>query len=199
MGIFRRRHGGRDPSHRDESAQPPASTEPVPGLPMFDDGARAARFSALARQVFAEHGMECSYHDGYLKGADGRSYGLTNVALLAAHGPEREWKGLLDQHVSGIVAAHATPRQREMREVRDRLYLRLWPADDLPTRPHAAEPLGVGPDVAMVGLASIDHPEHVETLTGARDIELLGGWEGVRAAALSNLSRLRAEEVVAAR
>lgn len=159
---------------------------------MFDDGERASRFAALARQVFAEHGLECTYDDGFLRGADGRSYGLTNVAQAAASGSERSWRGLLHQHVSTIVAADAIPRVRELEAVRDRLYLRLWPNDDLPARPAAAEPLGAG----LVGLAAIDHPEHVETLTGATDIELLGGWPGIRDAALANLRRLRADDIV---
>jgi len=159
---------------------------------MFSSGVQAARFAALARLVFAEHGLECTYDDGYLRGTDGRSYGLTNVALLAVQSPERRWKGLLDQHAEGIVAAHATPKQRELAAVRSRLYLRLWATADLPMRPDAAEPLGDG----LVGMASIDHPEHVETLAGAHDIELLGGWAGIREAALGNLAKLRADDVV---
>ncbi|RLV50508.1 hypothetical protein D9V37_00490 [Nocardioides mangrovicus] len=163
---------------------------------MFPDGARAARFASLAMRVFAEHGIECSYDDGFLRGSDGRSYGLTNVALVAAAGTDRHWRELLEQHVGGIVAAHATPRQRDLEAVGDRLYLRLWAAADLPHRPDGVngfgEPLGEG----LVGLAAIDHPEHVETLTGGHDIGLLGGWDVVRRTALANLAALRADDVV---
>jgi hypothetical protein len=159
---------------------------------MFPTSDQATRFSALARQVFAEHGLECTYKDGFLRGTDGRSYGLTNVALLAVQEPERQWRNLLAQHVGGIVIAHATPRQREISAVRDRLYLRLWATEDLPMRPDAAEPLGDG----LVGLASIDHPEHVETITGGHDIELLSGWAAIREAALDNLARLHGDEVM---
>jgi hypothetical protein len=159
---------------------------------MFASGDQAGRFAALARQVFAEHGIECTYDDGYLRGTDGRSYGLTNVALLAVQDTERNWPTLLSQHVEGIVAAHATPKERDLATVRDRLYLRLWASEDLPVRPDAAESLGEG----LVGLASIDHPEHVETLAGSHDVELLGGWPGIREAALGNLARLRADDVV---
>ena len=42
---------------------------------MFASGLQAARFAALARQVFAEHGIECTYDDGYLRGTDGRATG----------------------------------------------------------------------------------------------------------------------------
>ena len=171
---------------------PASAREPDPGLPMFASGLQAARFASLARQVFAEHGIECTYDDGYLRGTDGRSYGLTNVALLAVQESERHWRGLLTQHVDGIVAAHLTPKERDLETVRERLYLRLWATDDLPMRPDSAEALGDG----LVGLASIDHPEHVETLAGSHDIELLGGWSGVRAAALANLARLHADDVV---
>lgn len=163
-----------------------------PALPMFDDGQRAAQFAQLAREVFAEHGLECSYDDGQLRGTDGHSYGLTNVALLAAGSDRRAWRSLLDQHVQGIVTAHATPKQRELATVADRLYLRLWAAGDARPAAGASSTLGGG----LMGLACIDHPEHVETLTSARDIGLLGGWEGVRSAALTNLSRLRGEHVV---
>jgi hypothetical protein len=183
MGMFRRRR---------RATAPDRALEPDPGLPMFGSGTQAAKFASLAREVFAEHGIECTYDDGYLRGTDGRSYGLTNVALVAANEAERGWRVLLSQHVDGIVAAHATPKQRDLETVRDRLYLRLWATDDLPMRPDSAESLGDG----LVGLASIDHPEHVETLAGAHDIELLGGWPGVRDAALANLARLRADDVV---
>ena len=166
--------------------------EPDPALPMFGDGRVAARFAQLARQVFAEHGLECSYDDGLLRGSDGHSYGLTNVALLAVSGDERAWRGLLDQHVQGIVTAHATPKQRELAAVADRLYLRLWAAGEAHPAPGASSTLGGG----LMGLACIDHPEYVETLTQVHDIGLLGGWDGVRAAALTNLSRLRGEHVV---
>jgi len=62
----------------------------------------------------------------------------------------------------------------------------------LRARPDSAEALGEG----LVGLASIDHPEHVETLAGSHDIALLGGWSGIREAAMANLARLRADDVV---
>lgn len=163
-----------------------------PALPMFPDAAAAGRFAKLAREVFAEHGLECTYADGQLRGTDGHSYGLTNVALLAAAGDRRAWRGLLHQHVQGIVTAHAVPKQRELASVADRLHLRLLAAGDARPAPGAAVTLGDG----LLGLACIDHPEYVETLTGSRDIERLGGWEGVRAAALTNLSRLRGEHVI---
>lgn len=168
------------------------AVQPDPALPMFTDSRVAGRFAQLAREVFAEHGLECTYADGHLRGADGHSYGLTNVALLAASGDRRAWRGLLHQHVQGIVTAHAAPKQRELASVADRLHLRLWAAGDARPAPGAAVTLGGG----LMGLACIDHPQYVETLTGAGEIELLGGWEGVRAAALTNLSRLRGDHVI---
>ena len=94
MGWFGRGRGGGaswdGPSEGDRSGS--GDVLPLdPALPMFDTGVAAARFAALAREVFAEHGLECTYQDGFLRGTDGRSYGLVldiggyykNVVTLA--------------------------------------------------------------------------------------------------------------------
>lgn len=180
MGLFRRRSG--------------QVTPPDPSLPMFGDGDRAARFVALAQRVFAENGLECRYDDGALLGADGGAYGLGNVAANAARTPERGWRSLLNAHVRGLQAAHATPKERDLEQVRNRLYLKLWALEDVPLsldEGPVREPFGAD----LVGLPAIDHPEYVETMAGQEDIELLGGWDIIRPIALGNLAALHGEEI----
>ncbi|GAB3257365.1 hypothetical protein GCM10027425_18370 [Alteromonas gracilis] len=158
---------------------------------MFADGARAARFVALAREVFAEHGLECAYDQGQLLAEDGRRFGLSNLAQTLSTSRPQEWRALVEQHVDGVLAASAAPRVRDLELVRDRVYLRLWPTEDLSFPPQAAEWLGED----LVGLPAIDHPEHIETIAGEDDLEQLGGWAALREAALANLGRLTADEV----
>lgn len=155
----------------------------------------ARRFAVLARQIWAEAGLETSYDAGCLRGADGQMYGLTNVAHNAARGREKHWRPVLTQHVHGVLAAHATPRERDLEVVGDRLLLRLWATHDLPHPPECEIPLAPG----LAGLISIDHPEYVETLTRSRDIEALGGWERAVHLAHHNLVRVRADRTWAER
>ena len=74
--------------------------------------------------MFAEHGIECTYDDGYLRGTDGRSDGLTTSPSSAVQESERNWPAYLWQHVDRIVAAPLTAKERDLETVRDRLYLR---------------------------------------------------------------------------
>lgn len=158
---------------------------------MFSGPGQADRFVRLARAVFAEHGYECLYADGQLHGADGWTYGLTNVALIACQSPQSEWRDLLERHIRGLETAHATARDRDLGRVGERLLLRLWAHGDRPA-PRFSQSFGDG----LVGLPAIDHPEYVETLTGPDELTPLGGWDVVRRHALDNLGRLRADEVV---
>ncbi|MDQ6687056.1 MAG: hypothetical protein M3Z50_05490 [Actinomycetota bacterium] len=161
---------------------------PDRSLPMFEPE-RAHRFSMLAREVFAEHGFETTYDDGSLRGSNGQTFGLTNVAHLAALERERSWRQVLDAHVLGLLAAQSIPKERDLDKVRDRLYLRLWASREVPFASGCRVDFGPG----LVGLASIDHPAHVETLTSAADIEALGGWETTCRVARENLGRLAGE------
>ena len=101
----------------------------------------ARRFAVLARQVWAEAGLETAYDSGCLRGSDGQMYGLGNVAHVAARGKERHWRSVLTHHVQGVLTAHATPRERDLDVVGDRLLLRLWATHDLPHAPERSIPV----------------------------------------------------------
>jgi hypothetical protein len=156
-------------------------------LPMFDIG-QAPKFVALAQRVFAENGLETTYDGGCLRGSDGQLFGLTNVGHLAATVRERQWRRVLEGHVLGLLAANATPKERDFDKVRDRVFLRLWAAEDLSFGPDCHLGFGEG----LAGLVSIDHPKYVETLTRTDDVETLGGWDLVSRTAVRNLARLTA-------
>ncbi|MCL3860769.1 hypothetical protein [Actinotalea sp. K2] len=152
---------------------------------------QAARLASTARQAFAECGVETVIGDGALHGADGNVLGLSNLAQIAAGTPEREWPSLLRRHAQVMVAAQELPVPQDLDAVRDQVFLRVLPAADLPF-PVVDPLMSVGD---LVGVLSIDYPEHISTLTRAEDIERLGGRDAVHEVAHTNLLGLRADTV----
>ncbi len=182
MTWFRRRRC-------DGAAQDRAEAPRDGALPMLTRD-EAARFTALARDAFAHAGLETTIDEGSLRALDGQRLGLYNIAHAAATLREREWPRLLAAHARAMVVATNEPEPRSLDEVRDRVYLRLTPAEELPFEPEVALEL----DGDLVALPSIDYPEHVKAVTTRSVVDGLGGWDAFREAALANLRRLDAEE-----
>lgn len=181
MAWFGRRRGRR-PS--------PGSAGPPDGaLPMLSRD-QAARFTTMARNAFAQHGIETTIEDGVLHGLDGQRLGLYNIAHAAATVREREWPRLLAQHAKAMAAAANEPQARDLEEVRDQVYLRLTPRADLPAPPE----VGLDLPGELVALPAIDYPEHVKTLTRRSAVDALGGWELYRDVGLGNLRALDADD-----
>lgn len=169
---------------------PAEPDEPQDGaLPMLTRS-QAARFTTLARDAFAHQGIETTIEEGVLHALDGQRLGLYNIAHAAAVVKEREWPRLLAEHARAMAAATSEPEARSLDEIRDQVYLRLTPATELPF------PVEVGIELPgdLVALPSIDYPQHVKTLTRSAAIEALGGWDGFRETALTNLRALDAQE-----
>ena len=182
MAWWRRRPGADRPDDGRSD-----DDRPDPELPPLTTG-QAARLRAVARAAFAEAGLETVPDGAVLRGLDGRVLGLTNVARLAALTPEDRWSALLAQHARTMVTAAATPAPDGLDEVRDRLYLRLLTAGDVPADA-AVRSVGGG----LVAAVAVDHPEHVATLTRSDALEGLGGWDAVAEVGLANLRALRAQ------
>ncbi|MDM8084476.1 hypothetical protein QUV83_06855 [Cellulomonas cellasea] len=152
---------------------------------------QAARFTAAAQRAFAEAGMETVLDGGVLRASEG-VLPLHSIATRAAAVPEREWPALLAQHAG--VMAPALRGSLDPEPIRDeQVYLRVLERDAIPGG------MEVGDDVAgdLVAVLGVDYPDRVETLSGAKAVDKLGGWESVRETGLRNLRALAAEQVKA--
>ena len=188
MGFFRRR--------RDDDRPEVPPVDPDDALPMLSrDDAR--RITELARQSFAEQGIETVPDgEGSLVASDDRRYGLGNLATGAAVTARGDWPGLVDGHVFATLAVDRTPDPQSLDEIRSLVLPRLRLRADLPEG--ATYPTEVLPGV--VALLAVDYPTHVSELLDDGLVTQLGGWSGIEPTALANLRALPplTHEVVAA-
>ena len=188
MGLFRRR---RDESPSTARGVPSPPADPDEALPMLDRQ-DATQLAALAREAFAEVGLETTLDEpGVLRGADGHRFGLWNLAATVATLPRRDWPAQARQHARLMVEAHSTAEVTDLDSVRDRILLKLAAREELPFSPPAYA-VDVAP--GLVGLVAVDHPTHVQTIGKDSALDPLGGWDAVRDVALGNLRRLRSQE-----
>jgi hypothetical protein len=158
--------------------------------------AQAARLRSLAHQAFAEAGVEVVVRPGHLEAADGRVFGLGNLAAtclqLLQDGREKAWPEVVRRHAQVVLASPAmdavlTELPRE--EVLRRTYLRLVGTATLPAEAWAwyryARPVAGD----LVELLAFDEPETVRMLRD-EDVAALG-LEDLRFAGLENLLRDR--------
>ena len=147
----------------------------------------ARDLTELARAAFAAEGTEVVPDgQGALVG-DHRTFGLTNLAAMAAQHPRRRWSGLAKRHARGILAAHATDAAAtDPESVRSQVLVKLRPVEDVGrVASYAPEIL---PGILL--LVAIDHPDHVRELFSDEAVDELGGWDELRDVAIHNLRRL---------
>ncbi len=204
MGVFDRWRGSRARRHDAALPQGVDGTgrmagpdqgrrvpDPDPVFPVLSRE-RAGELVALAHQSFAEHGRETVYDGNGALVGQGHVHGLGNLAALAAQTPPRQWPGLVDRHVVGMLTAYATPDPTGLDEARDLLLPKIRLAADIP------QPLpDYAPEVlpGVVALAALDYPTHVSELLADARVDELGGWGVVREVAWENLRRLPAPTV----
>ncbi|MDQ1645751.1 MAG: hypothetical protein QOJ50_1935 [Cryptosporangiaceae bacterium] len=178
MGIIRRRRGG------DEDGP---VAEPDPEFRYFSRD-QGAQFRALARQVFAEQGVETVVYPTYLEAQGGQRYGLHNLAA-ACHGARRgetDWPDVVKDHAERILRATSGPVPFEAISTEDVLahtYLRVLNADSLPSR----DSFGYARELAdgLLEVFALDQPE---TVVMFRDEEVERfGLDPLREAGLTNL------------
>lgn len=179
MGFIRRRRDGDD--------DPAGAEQADPDFRYFSRD-EAARFRALARQVFAEQGVETVVRPTYLEAQGGQRYGLHNLAA-ACHGSRRgehDWGAVMRDHAARILRATSGPVPFETSSADDVLantYLRVLNADSLPSR----DAFGYAREVAdgLLEVFALDQPE---TVVMFRDEEVERfGIETLRQAGLTNL------------
>jgi hypothetical protein len=182
--FWRRGHEG--PGEPGEPG--PGPTDRVfPYLSLAD----AQRLRDLALEAFSDAGLDVSLHDDHVAAADGRRFGLSNIAAQcdAAGGGPGAWRELVREHVRRVLAAADRPTAADLGrdEILARSYLRLVgtstvPESAMPRLTYAREVCG-----DMIELLALDDPESVTYLRD-EDVERVG-LEDLRAAGLENLIR----------
>ncbi|CAM5782927.1 hypothetical protein [Cellulomonas persica] len=140
----------------------------------------------VAAEAFAGIGVPgVAVRPDHLVDADGKEYGLTNLAAILAQQDRGQWQSVVDGHVASLALA----RERAgatYDEVADLLVARVMVEADLPRVVPAAGPqLGGG----LCVRAAIDYPEAVSILY---DDTRVGGWDVTGEAALAGLRTLPA-------
>ncbi|WP_420114695.1 hypothetical protein [Pseudactinotalea sp.] len=165
---------------KDDGAGP--AGEPAGPSPLTDAD-RAAIVQQVQRE-FAQMGREVvADGQGGLRGMDGRAFGTGNLEAQLERLPRDRWHELIANHVRIMDSTIDAPGPGSLAEVRDRLYLRLRAASALPQAPDYDSPVLPG----IIGMVTIDHPEHTEELGG---LSGLGTWDEIRPIALENIRAL---------
>lgn len=99
---------------------------------------QASRVRHLLRQAFAELGREVTVHPDYLRDDQGSEFGLWNVAAACHADPRGEgaWPLVVAEYVRTLLGDvdHGSLDGLTPEEVRSRAYVKLFPADILPSR-----------------------------------------------------------------
>jgi hypothetical protein len=161
----------------------------------FFTSVQAARFRDLARQGFAEAGLEVTMHPDHVVDDAGRMFGLGNLAAAChnADRGEKDWRTITRDHAARIVRSLDQPSPFETlsrAELLASTYLRLTPTADLaPVRTTYAREVVDG----ISEVLNLDLPETVMTYLDEH-VEQLGPLEDLRRVGLVNLRRVRFDE-----
>ena len=170
--------------------------EPDPELTFLtvDDG---QRIRSLVREAFAAQGLEVTVYADHVRDAQGRQFGLWNVAA-ACHNDERgekAWPGVVKKHVQQIIAALDAPSPFDGLSVEDaaaRTYARLYEAAGLPVNLDDFPHIDFAP--GLIEMLALDLPDTVAVYK-KEHAERLGGWAKLREAGLANLRKEKADRL----
>lgn len=105
----------------------------------FADTSELSRFESAVRDHFALTDTDALVHDGWiiLAGAEGRRYGLQNLAQKCKQQPPRDWPAVIAEHFEAMFDGEARASEGEalleaFETARDHLVVRLWETADLP-------------------------------------------------------------------
>lgn len=151
-------------------------------------------FRGVAREVFAEIGLEVVIHDDHAVDDSGRQFGFWNIAAQCAAEPRAEWHRLIREHVQRVLASMDAPSpfaDLDPSDAARRTYARLYAEEGLPTLDHYPHREFVP---GVVELLALDLPETVAYFQHD-DAAKLGGWEALRASGLANLESMPVENL----
>jgi len=171
----------------------PDSEQPDEALSFFTSST-ANDFRGVAREVFAELGLEVVIHPDHAVDDAGRQFGFWNVAAQCADERRPEWNRVVREHVERVLESMDAPdpfTDIDPSDVAQRTYARLYAEDGLPPLdkyPHREFVPGV------VEMLALDLPETV-AFFDHENAARLGGWEALQAQGMTNLQSLPVESL----
>lgn len=162
--------------------------QPDPELDFLTER-QGARLRELAREAFAEAGVEVLPHAQHLEASDGRQFGLWNLAATCAQAPggEADWPEIVREHVASATRSMEAPPLTDLpeHEILAGVFLRLMGTATLP--PQWREWYSYARPVAgdLVEVLALDLPDSVTVLSD-EDVDRVGE-DRLREAGLRNL------------
>jgi hypothetical protein len=163
------------------------------GLDVFTVS-QANEFRAVARNAFAEMGLEVEIRSDHAVDSAGRQFGFWNIATQCADAPRRDWPGLVSAHARRVLESMDGPdpfQDLDRGEAARRTYARLYAAESLLSPelfPHREFAPGI------VEALALDLPETVAVFSH-ENAATLGGFDALRAAGVANLHTLPVERL----
>jgi hypothetical protein len=157
----------------------------------FLTAAQADRVRYLVRHALAERGREVSVYADHLVDDQGGEFGLWNVAAACHNDPrgERAWPAITAEYVGSLLEDidHDPLDGLTPEGARSRVYVKLVPADALPSRTGLSCLDETVP--GLVDALVVDFPGTVASLSDS-EVALLGGKSALREAGLARLRAL---------
>ena len=158
---------------------------------------QADRVRSLLSEALAERGLQVTVFNDHLRAADGREFGVWNVASRchAAGRSESAWRPVINDHVDKLMASFAAGdpfKGLSEEDLRTRTYTRLWQRDAMPGGASEYPSVEFVPGVLEVITLRI--PGGVAPFHRDR-VEEYGGWERLHDLGRANLAACEPEGV----
>lgn len=155
---------------------------------------KANEFRAIAREVFAQMGLEVHVHPGHAVDDSGREFGFWNVGAICYEQPQSKWRGVIGEHLQRVLASFETPDPFAVvapQEVLKRTFARLYDEASIPgidSYPHREFAPGI------VEMLALDLPDTVAVFNHDH-ANKFGGWQALQRQGIENLRRLEIEQL----
>jgi hypothetical protein len=180
--------------------RPKAESESAPAMDSsltFMTVTEAERVRALVRAAFAEIGLEVTVFLDHVRDAQGRQFGLWNVAA-SCHHDERDdaaWPTVISEHVRRIVASMDNPggpfADLSAADIAARTYARLYERAGVPGNLEDYPHLDFAP--GLIQLLALDLPDTVSVFK-REHVDQYGGWPVLHRYGMTNLGRETVEQ-----
>ncbi|MBT2538484.1 hypothetical protein [Arthrobacter sp. ISL-69] len=158
----------------------------------FFTHSKADEFRAIAREVFAEMGLEVQVHPGHAVDDSGREFGFWNVGAICYEQPQSAWRGVIGEHLQRVLASFDAPDPFDVlapQDVARLTFARLYDEASIPGidgYPHRELAPGI------VEMLALDLPDTVAVFNHD-NAKKFGGWEALQRQGIDNLRELETE------
>jgi hypothetical protein len=155
---------------------------------------KANEFRAIAREVFAEMGLEVQVHPGHAVDDSGREFGFWNIGAICYEQPQEKWRGVIADHLQRVLASFEAPDPFDVlssQDVERRTFARLYDEASIPgidSYPHRELAPGI------VEMLALDLPDTVAVFNH-HNANKFGGWEALQKQGIENLRSLEIEQL----